>query len=82
MKVDDGCVRFLKFDDDLNDLLKQGDEQATKLEYSKVITTYLKAADFVRKNCNEHDNNNNLDGSNYCNSSAKYSHESIPCVDA
>ena len=53
MKVDDGCVCFLKLDDDLNALLKQGDAQATKLEYSKAITTYLKAADFIKKKCNE-----------------------------
>ena len=37
MKVDDGCVCFLKLDDDLNALLKQGDTQATKLECSKAI---------------------------------------------
>ena len=69
MKVDDGCVCFLKLDDDLNALLKQGDAQATKLEYSKAITTYLKAADFIKKKCNGHNNNNN---------SAKYSREKHP----
>ena len=53
MKVDDGCVCILKIDDDLNDLLKQGDAQATKLEHSKDVDTYLKAAAFVKKKCNE-----------------------------
>ena len=62
----------------MNDLLKQGDAQATKLEWSKAITTYLKAADFIKKKCNEHNNNNDLDDSNYCNSSAKHSRENIP----
>ena len=62
----------------MNDLLKQGDAQATKLERSKAITTYLKAADFVKKKCNACNNNNNLDDSNYCNSSAKHSREKHP----
>ena len=75
MKVDDGCVCFLKLDDNLNALLKQGDVQATKLEYSKAIATYLKAADFIKKKFNEHNNNNNLDDSNYFNSSANHSRD-------
>ena len=49
----------------MNDLLKQGDAQATKLERSKAITTYLKAADFIKKKCYVCNNNNNLDDSKY-----------------
>ena len=62
----------------MNDLLNQGDAQATKLERSKAITTYLKAADFIKKKCNVCNNNNNLDDSNYCNSSAKCSYGKHP----
>ena len=40
MKVHNRCACFLNFDDDLNDLLKQGNTQATKLEYANAITTY------------------------------------------
>ena len=79
MKADDGCVCFLKIDDDWNTLLKQGDAQATKLKHSKAATNYLKAAVFTKKKCNNCDNDNTFDDSNHCNSSAKHSCENIPC---
>ena len=66
MKVDDGCAYFLKIDDDLNDLTKQGDAQAIKLERSKDVATCSKAADFVKKKRDECNNGNDLDDSNHC----------------